>query len=190
MEQRFIAEAVFGRHAGLLGRALDGVDRQQLFRAVQAGLANEDGRCRSTIAGIYRRLPSEDIEPLLPAILAAVVEPAPSGEMFADGVRLEGLRVLAAHHVEEGIRACADYLRDQNPWASQNRTPEILAILTSYGAHAAVVLPDLRALAADYADGEPDFPGKLSQQKAAAVREAIGTIEASTERPELRRLRR
>jgi hypothetical protein len=100
------------------------------------------------------------------------------------------LRVLAAHHVEEGIRACADYLRDQNPWASQNRTPEILAILTSYGAHAAVVLPDLRALAADYADGEPDFPGKLSQQKAAAVREAIGTIEASTERPELRRLRR
>jgi hypothetical protein len=35
---------------------------------------------------------------------------------------------------------------------------------------------------------EPDFPKKLSLEKAAAVREAIAKIEASTEKPELRRL--
>ena len=36
---------------------------------------------------------------------------------------------------------------------------------------------------------EPDFPKRLSLQKARAVREAIVAIRASTERPKLRPLR-
>ena len=35
-----------------------------------------------------------------------------------------GLRVLVKHHVAEGMNACVDYLRNQNPWESQIRTPE------------------------------------------------------------------
>jgi hypothetical protein len=189
MQQRFVALALHERRGELLGKSLEGVNRQQLDRAVRAALQNEDGRCRSAIASFFAGLTYDEIKPLLPAILQAVAVPAPSGEMFADGVRLDGLRVLAAHHIEEGIRACADYLRDQNPWASQERTPKILEILTSYGTHAGAVLPQLKALAADFADGEPDFPKKLSEQKAAAVRAAIEKIKASTERPELKRIR-
>ncbi|MFZ9938428.1 MAG: HEAT repeat domain-containing protein, partial [Luteolibacter sp.] len=189
MQQRFVSKALLGSRSQVLGSSLEGVDREQLDRAVRSGLRNEDGWCRGNISKLYAKLSFEEIKPLLPAILQAVVEPAPSGEMFADEVRLEGLRVLAKHHIEEGIRACADYLRDQNPWASEHRTPQILKILESYGAHAAAVIPQLESIAADFADGEPDFPMRLSQQKTAATREAIARIQASAERPELRRLR-
>jgi hypothetical protein len=106
--------------------------------------------------------------------------------MFADGIRLDGLRVLAAHHLAAGLRASADYLRQQNPWASEHRTPEILEVLTSYGAHAQAVLPQLDALATEWSNGEPNFPRQLSRQKAAAVRAAMEKIRASTDRPELK----
>jgi hypothetical protein len=189
MQQRFVSMALLGSRTELLGPSLEGVDRKQLDRAVRSGLQNEDGWCRGNISKLYAKLSIEEIKPLLPAILQAVMKSAPSGEMFADEVRVEGLRVLAAHHIEEGIRACTDYLRDQNTWASEHRTPEILKILESYGAHANAVIPQLESLAADYSDGEPDFPMHLSKQKAAAVRESIARIKASSERPELRRIR-
>lgn len=189
MQQRFMTFALFNSRSGLLGRSLDGVDRQELYKAVRAGLKNEDGRARSEFVSVYRNLSPDAIKPLLPTILQAVVEPAPSGEMFADGIRVEGLRVLAKHKVEDGMHACVDYIRNQNRWGSQRRTPELLQILISYGANAKVVLPELERIAADFADGEPDFPKALSAQKAEAVREAIRTIAASTDRFELIRIR-
>jgi hypothetical protein len=188
MQQRYFTFALFDARNGLLGRSLDGVDREQLYQAVRAGLKNEDGRARSDFGSVYRNLSAEALQPLLPAILQAVVEPAPSGEMFADGIRVEGLRVLAKYRVEEGIRACVDYIRGQNPWASEHRTPELTKILISYGANAKSVIPELERLAADFADGEPDFPKNLSVKKAAAVREAIQQIQASNDRPDLIRI--
>ena len=188
MEQRFISSAVFSR---LLsgGKSLDGVNRDQLRIAIARSLHNQDGHARSEVSRVYARLSYDDLRPLLPAILEAIEKPAPSGEMFADGVRLNGLKVLAAHRVEEGLQACAAYLRTQNPWASQNRTPEILDILPAYGAHAQRILPHLRETAALFEKGEPDFPKRLSEQKAQAVRAAIARIESAQERPELRRLK-
>ena len=109
--------------------------------------------------------------------------------MFADGVRLNGLKVLAAHQIEEGLQACADYLRNQNPWASEHRTPEILDVLTAYGAQAQRVVPHLRETAALFDQGEKNFPKNLSEQKAKAVRDAIGKIEAAQEHPELKRIK-
>lgn len=188
MQQRFLTFALFNSREGLLGRSLEGVDRQELFQAVRAGLKNEDGRARSDFVSVYRNLSPDAIKPLLPAILQAVVEPAPSGEMFADGIRVEGLRVLAKHQVEEGMYACVDYIRNQNRWASEHRTPELAKVLVSYGANAKVVVPELERIAADFADGEPDFPKHLSAKKAEAVREAIREIEAATERPRLIRI--
>ena len=188
MQQRYFTFGLFDSRDGLLGRSLEGVDRQQLYLAVRAGLKNDDGRARSDLGSVYRNLSPEEIKPLLPAILQAVVESAPSGEMFADGIRVEGLRVLAKHHVEEGIRACVDYIRNQNPWASEHRTPELTKILVSYGANAKSVVPDLKRIADNFDAGEPDFPQSLSRQKAATVREAIREIEASNDHPELIRI--
>ncbi len=187
MQQRYLAFALFNRD-GMLGRSVEGIDREALYKAVRAGLQNEDGRARGSIGSVYRHLSLDEIRPLLPAIYAAIMEPAPSGEMFADEIRIEGLRVLAKYNVEEGIAACAKYTREQNPWASEIRTPDIMKILLSYGTHAKSVIPELTRIANYFENDEPDFPRKLMRQKAKTLRETIGTIEASTNSPSLIRL--
>ena len=125
MQQRYLSFALFERD-GMLGRSLEGVDRPALYKAVRAGLKNEDGRARGSIGSVYRHLSLEEIKPLLPAIHEAIVQPAPSGEMFADGIRVEGLRLLAQHHIEEGMSA----LREIHPRSESMGEPEAHA-----GAH-------------------------------------------------------
>ena len=188
MQQRYFSFALFERD-GLIGRSLEGVDRAALYKAVRAGLKNEDGRARGSIGSIYRYLSIEEIKPLLPAIHEAIVKPAPSGEMFADGIRVEGLRLLAQNHIEDGMYALVKYTRDQNPWASQIRTPELMKLLLTYGTHAKVVIPELTKLANYFEKDEKNFPPHLMRMKAKSVRDTIAAIEASTSSPELVRLK-
>jgi len=186
MEQRYLCFALFGK---LLKKSLDGVDRDLLRKAVAAGLRNEDGRARGEVGGIYQQLTYDELKPLLPAILEAIVTPAPSGEMFADSIRVEGLRLLAKHRIEEGISACVNYTRDQNPWASEERTPKLMKILLTYGAHGKSVIPELTRIGDYFEKDEKDFPKNLMLMKAKSVRATISAIEASTDTPELIRLR-
>lgn len=186
MEQRYLCDVVFGR---MLKNSLESVDKDLLRKAIAAALKNQDGRARSNTANIFKHLPYENIKPLLPAILDAVATPAPSGEMFADGVRIAGLELLASHHITEGMAACAVYIRDQNKWASEHRTPQILKILLQYGANAQSVIPHLKKTTAMFDAGEKNFPKRLSEDKAAAMRETIAKIEAATGKPKLQRLR-
>jgi hypothetical protein len=186
MEQRYLCFAMFSREdGGMLRRSLDGVDHETLYAAVRAGLRNEDGRARGTLGSVYQNLTFQEIEPLLPAIHQAVIESAPSGIMFADEIRVAGLRVLAKHRVKEGIDACVNYTRDQNPWDSQDRTPKLMEILLSYGAHAKSAIPELTRIADYFEKDEKDFPRDLMLQKAKCVRETIRAIEASKEYPAL-----
>ncbi len=188
MQQRYLSFALFDGN-GMLGRSLEGVDRPALYKAVRAGLKNEDGRARGSIGSVYRRLSLEEIKPLLPAIHEAIVHPAPSGEMFADGIRVEGLRLLSQHHIEEGMNALVIYTRDQNPWESQIRTPELMKILLTYGTHAKAAIPELTKIANYFEKDEKDFPPHLMRMKAKSVRETITAIEASKDSPELVRLK-
>jgi hypothetical protein len=187
MQQRYLSFALFDGD-GMLRGSLDGVDREALYKAVRAGLKNEDGRARGSLSSVYENLSARDIDPLLPAIYQAITEPAPSGEMFADEIRIAGLRVFAEHRIAEGIQACVRYTREQNPWASEMRTPELMAILLRYGTHAKAVVPELTKLANYFEKEEPDFPKELMKQKAKSVRDTIRAIEEATETPELRRL--
>jgi hypothetical protein len=190
MQQRYLSFALFdSENGGMLRGSLNGVDREALYKAVRAGLKNQDGRARGSMSSVYRNLSVEEIKPLLPAIYQAIVEPAPSGEMFADTIRVEGLRLLAKHRIEEGIRACVQYTRHQNPWDSQERTPELMKILLSYGIHAKSVIPDLRTLANYFEKDEPNFPKELMIRKAKSVRDTIRAIETTTDAPELIRLK-
>ncbi len=145
MEERYLCFALFDRRDGLLSRSLEGVDRELLYEAVRAGLANEDGRARGTLGSVYRNLSSEEIEPLLPAIHRAVMEPAPSGIMFADGIRLTGLAVLARHRIAEGLPACLD-LVDPDRWGMRSRVRPCLDALRVYGGAARSELPRLERL--------------------------------------------
>jgi len=186
MEQRYMTSVVFRQ---ITRNSLDGVDREQLYAAVRAGLQNQDGHARGVISSVYKKLSYEEVQPLLPAIYEAVAKPSPSGEMFADQVRLEGLKILAAHHIEEGIQATVDYVINQNPWGSEKRIFEILKILETYGTHAKSSIPRLAQHADNLSKGEPDFPKKLSLVKEQAVRDTILAIEASTETPTLKKIR-
>ena len=185
MQQRYLCYALFNGGKGMLGRSLDDVDRELLYQAVRAGLKNQDGRARGCITSVYRNLSAQDIKPILPAIYQAVIEPAPSGEMFADAIRVEGLRVLAKHGIKEGIDACVHYTRDQNPWDSQERTPELMNILLSYGTHAKATIPELARIANYFEKDEKDFPKHLMLMKAKCVRQTIRAIEAATATPNL-----
>ena len=190
--QRYLCFCLFypdryRRSVGLLSKSLDGVDRRLLYPAVRKLLRNDDGWARSTFVSLYKNLSYEEIRPLLPAIWQAVVEPAPSGMMYASNIRLAGLELLAKHRIREGIRACVVFARDQNPWASEKRTPKIMKILAGYGTAAKEVIPDLEALAKFY-ETQPNFPRNLSKDKAAVVRETIKAVRASTAQPQLRSL--
>jgi hypothetical protein len=187
MEQRYLCYSLFSG-GGMLSRSLDGVDRKTLYTAVQQGLRNDDGRARGSLTSVYRNLKFEEIKPLLPAIHEAVVKAAPSGEMFADEIRLQGLALLSKHKIEEGIQASVQYTREQNHWGSQKRTPEIMKHLQAYGARAKPVIPELQKLAETFEKGEKNFPKALSLEKAKAVRDAIRAIETSTANPELYRI--
>ncbi|MFO8027230.1 MAG: DUF6288 domain-containing protein [Opitutales bacterium] len=188
MEQRYLSFALFNK-GGLLANSLEGVDRDLLKAAVHAGLRNQDGRARMAFLTVFENLPSEELEPLLPEIHYAVVHPAPSGIMFADGIRIEGLKLLSEWQVAEGIEACMFYLKNQNHWASEKRTPQLLEILRSYGVHAKDTIPELEELAAHFAAGKPSyFPEHLSQRKAEDVRKTIEFLEETGERPKLRHI--
>ena len=64
-----------------------------------------------------------------------------------------------------------------------------MKILLTYGAHAKAVLPELRQLGDYFERDEKDFPKNLMLVKAQSVRAAVNAIEASTETPELTRLK-
>lgn len=142
MEQRFLCSSVFAK---MLGKSIDGVDKDLLRKAVARGLQNQDGRARGEIAGIYQRLSYEEIKPLLPAIHEAIAKPAPSGEMFADSVRLKGCELFARNHIREGMELSLQ-LVELDRWGSGKRAPRCFEIIGMYGAAAKPLLPKLQEM--------------------------------------------
>ncbi|NNF43879.1 MAG: acetylesterase [Phycisphaerales bacterium] len=183
MQQRYLCFALFNQRGGMLGRSLEGVDRTALYAAVRAGLQNEDGRARGSIGSVYRNLSYEEIEPLLPAIHKAVVEPAPSGIMFADGIRLSGVEILAQHRIAEGLPLCVALI-DPARWGLANRINRCLATLRRYGGAAASEIPRLRQLEEDLAAKR----WKPEAIDALGIPALIREIEADEDPPALRRL--
>lgn len=184
MQQRYLCFALFNRRGGMLGRSLEGVDREALYAAVRAGLRNEDGRARGSIGSVYKNLSYEEIEPLLPAIHRAVIEPAPSGIMFADGIRLAGLEILARHRIEEGLPLCISLI-DPARWGLGKRVKRCLSALRLYGGAAKSEVPRLRQLEKDLAAKR----WKRDKIEALGIPALIRGIEADDDSIVLRPLR-
>ncbi len=184
MQQRYLCFALFNNRGGMLTRSLDGVDRDALYAAVRAGLGNEDGRARGALASVYRNLTYEEIEPLLPAIHQAVVEPAASGVMFADGIRLSGLEILAKHRIREGVSLCLDVM-GVDRWGKKNRIIRCLKILQTYGGAAKPVLPRLAQLEKDLLNHKES---KSLQAEIDLLRQTVARIKNDKRPPSLRSL--
>jgi hypothetical protein len=179
MEQRYLCFAVFGK---MLKRSLDGVDRERLRNAVAAGLKNQDGRARGAVGGIYQKLSFQEIKPVLPAIHEAIVTPAPSGIMFASGIRLAGLDLLAKHRIREGMPLCLEIMNIQK-WGKRHRITRCLKTLGKYGAAARPMLPKLRQLEKDLL-AHREAKGLKPQLE--QLRALIEKIENATDTVELR----
>ena len=180
MQQRFLCFAVFGQ---MLKHSLDDVDPKLLRQAIAAGLQNQDGRARGDVGSIYSQLSFDQIQPLLPAIRDAVAIPAPSGIMFADGIRIAGLKVLAKFHIRQGMQLCIDVMTPDK-WGQGRRIPQCLDILTSYGSDAKPLLPQLRKQQDQFLHSKDRHDTKVQ----AALQNAIKTIENATTGPQLRSL--
>ncbi len=182
MEQRYLCFTLFNRRGGMLGRSLEGVDREALYEAVRAGLRNQDGRARGSLGTVYDHLTFEEIRPLLPSIHRAVVEPAPSGIMFADGIRLAGLKLLADNRIKEGIPLCLEVM-EIDRWGKRNRIDRCLKAIDQYGGAAESILPELRQLEKDLL-AHREAKGLASQIE--QLREIIANLENTDESVELR----
>lgn len=184
MEQRFVCFALFEKRDGLLGKSLQGVDREKLREAVVAGLRNEDGRARGAIGNVYEKLSFEEIRPILPAIYEAIVKPAPSGEMFADAVRLAGLDLLARNHIKEGLPLCVG-LMEPNRHNKKNRIAGCLESLARYGGEAKPLLPQLRQMEKDL---RAHLEAKMLKSQIESLNTIIKNIESAKEAGDLRSL--
>jgi hypothetical protein len=186
MEQRYVVKILFNTKNGILGKSLEGVDREVLFQVVRAGLQNEDGHARGAFSSVYSNLTFEQLKPLMPTIVAAIKDKSPSGEMFDGQIQYAGLDLFSKHHVSEGIELLADYVRLVKPHGSQDSVPKLLEMLKRYGAHAQRAIPQLEKAIYYFENEEKDFPRSLGLVKAAAVRKTIQEIQAMTEKPELK----
>lgn len=179
MVQRAASIALFSPYPGsggpqsILSQSLDGVDRQLLYPAIQTILENQDGAARGSLQRIYGKLSDRDLVALMPAIIKAIRDLAPSNEMFGDGIRLAGLDLVSRLHIREGMALCVAVI-EPHRWGGGKRLPQCLQYLVRYGTHAKAVLPQLRELRSK--------PGLLGNNTA-ALDQAIAEIEASTDSP-------
>lgn len=189
--QGTLAEALFTPGPGkrgprsILAGSLEGVDRELLHPALRTLLRNEDGRIRGLIAPTYRLLAPADLAALLPDIVEAIRRPAPSGEMFADGIRLAGLDLLSRLKIREGLAMCVDLMEPER-WGQGNRIPRCLEYLARYGSHARPEIPRLREAREAIVKRDPK-KGE-GNPMVAAIDKCIATIEADRDPPPLRSL--
>ena len=187
--QRFLAYGLFdakGIHGkkGLLSHSLKDVDKEILYKAVEKILTNPDGRSRNTVSSVYRQLSYEDIKPILPAILLAVKEPSPSGVMFASGIRIEGVQLLAKYDVKEGLELCLGIL-EINKWGKNRRIQKVLPIIASYGGSARSILPQLKQLEKDLTQHSE---ARMLRPRLKELKNLIKDIESAKDSKPLRTL--
>ncbi len=177
---RYAAVALFDCLPGtswprpILYGSLDGVDRSLLIPAISSLLQNEDGMTRSAVSSVFKRLTPADLAVLLPHIIPAVEQLAPSSEMFAEGVRMAGLDQMSSLHIHEGMDLCVKTL--ERRWGHDNQRS--LTYLKRYGSAAKEVIPQLKEKIAGFNEAN-------QKDEAKTVETAIAEIEASTEAPEL-----
>lgn len=170
----FLAAALFTPSPGndtptILNNSLEGVDRQLLYPAIRSLLRNDDAIVRGCVAPYLNKLTDQDLAVLLPDIIKAIEEMAPSDEMFADEIRTAGLDLLARRHIREGMRLCVSTIEQR--WG--NESGPRLESLKRYGVHAKEVLPELRKKRPEDANAAKLFD------------KCIAAIEASKDAPPL-----
>lgn len=143
--QRRLAFALFDRGGLISIHGIDGIDSALLLPAIQELLTVDDGRARSLVASVFPKLEDEDRNALWNDIYLATRDLAPSGIMFADGVRASGLRLMAENDIKEGVDLTIAFMLEDR-WGKGNREKIALEILKDYGPAAKKALPHLKKM--------------------------------------------
>jgi hypothetical protein len=104
--------------------------------------------------------------------------------MFADGIRLSGLELLASNHLEEGMPLCFE-LMGIDRWGKKDRIGRCLKALQQYGGAATPMLPvlaDLEKQLREHSEARGLEPVIVQ------LKETMAIIEADRNPPELRSL--
>jgi len=152
MEPKYFSFALFRtnygdnlpRGKGLLADSVEGIDRDLLFPSIKRLLASDDGFCGWAMCSIFKSLSTAELKSLLPDIVRIAAETQPSGEMFAQDLRVEAFKFLAANKIPEGLPAFIKYFQTQNGWGC--KTTVLLPLLKQYGPAARPILPQLKEL--------------------------------------------
>ena len=151
---------------GLVANSLEGIDRDLVYPAIRRMLACDDGLGTFAVRSIFKTLNTEELKTLAPEIVKVAHDTAPSGEMFAQEIRVAALKFMANNKIPEGLPVFIEYARTQNGWGQ--RTAAILPLLKEYGPAALEILPQLKALQATW---KPD------DKRSTAALEVIKEIE-------------
>ena len=133
-------------------------------------LQNDDSVVRASIIPVLSRLSDRELALLLPDIIRAIENLAPTNEMWGDDIRQAGLDILSRRHIREGMELCVSTIE----WRWGNDYQKRLEFLMRYGKNAQEVLPELRK------------KRPLNNKDAVTnIDKAIAQIEASADEPEL-----
>jgi hypothetical protein len=185
MAQRAACIALFAPYPGsrgtrsILADSLDGVDRDLLYPAIKSVLQNDDSVARGSLSRIYDKLTDEDVVAVLPAIVRAVEELAPSNEMFGDSIRLAGLDLVTRLHLREGMGLCVAVI-EPDRWGTRKRMPQCLEYVVRYGVHAKAVVPQLEELRRTVLQIKE---GKEQAEQVKMLDDCIAKIAASSDSP-------
>jgi hypothetical protein len=166
---------------------LEGVDRKLLITAVKELLTNQNGWGRSMVGSyLYPLLTEKELDNLWVDVYKSTRYIAPSGIMFAPGIRIPGLKLLSKHKIKEGIDLAAWYIRWQKGHGAHGRVPNALAALESYGTHAKAVVPYLKEHAGYYISKRNPRRKIGPEDTANRILESIKKIESSVDTPQLK----
>jgi hypothetical protein len=184
MQCKYLAYALFSggggdglpRAPGLLANSMEGVDRELLYPVIRKMFTNPDGWVRSSLGSIFKTLSTEELKSLLPDITKVANDTAPSGEMFAQAIRVDALRFMAQNKIPEGLPVFVEYARTQNGWGRQ--TLEVLPLLKHYGAMARKILPELKELQKVW-KAEETAAKQTGKTRSSVAEDVIKAIEAA-----------
>ena len=134
--QRKLDLAVAGALRNGLFRNADmmkSADRSALIPAIKNLLVTPNGRARSLTSSCFKHLSEADLEQLWGDIYYAAKYQAPSGSMFAGGVRAAGLNLMVERRVQEGIAVGVDWALRQEGWGNGGRKDQGIPALLKYG---------------------------------------------------------
>jgi hypothetical protein len=186
LESRFIGECLFrkggrGVKPGLLSTSVEGVDREVLFDTARRILTNPCGGARMCVTSLYAIMMPEDLKPIMPEIIDSIERPGCS-VMFSNGVREEGLKFLAEHHIEEGLEQLVWIMDPENQTAGYWFAPRVIKYYEQYGGAASPYLPRLNEFAELYKVNRMLESNERFQQQMA---DTLEMIENDKDPPEL-----